>query len=112
MQSLRVLSSRLAWRIVSLKDILPSLPAAFTKPLSKRQEDTTLAVSTDFSHPSDRFIPTTRRELTGRLIQEKGVIMADEEAKFERFAIALDAALTSRHHKALADMKVSLWSPT
>lgn len=101
MQSLRVLSTRLGWRLVSLKD---SLASAVTQPWTRRTEKE--ASFPDFLHPHDRFIPTTRRELTGRLMQEKGLITPEEGAKFERFAVALDGALTSRNYKTLADLKV------
>ena len=90
---------------MSLKD---SLTAVVTGSWNKDEDNSFLAVAiADFTHPSDRFIPTTRRELVGRLIQKNDIIAKNEEEKFEQFALALDGVLTSSHHQTLTDLKVS-----
>jgi hypothetical protein len=55
----------------------------------------------------ERFIPITRRSIIRHLMQEEGVLIDAERKIFEKFALALDGALTNRYHGTLEELKVS-----
>ncbi|XP_064641773.1 transmembrane protein 143-like isoform X2 [Lineus longissimus] len=61
-------------------------------------------------HYRERFIPITRRSIIRHLMQEEGVLTDAERQVFEKFALAIDGALTNRYYGTLEELK-SLFDP-
>lgn len=54
----------------------------------------------------EKYIPITRRTLIRRIIEEKNLLTAQEQRKFDEFAIALDSAIVQEYHGVLNELKV------
>ncbi|XP_048750312.1 transmembrane protein 143-like [Ostrea edulis] len=58
----------------------------------------------------EKYIPITRRTLIRRIIEEKNLLTAQEQRKFDEFAIALDSAIVQEYHGVLNELK-TLFDP-